>query len=108
MSPDIGAAEYARRWEETDTEWIRQFPPEEVQTGLWPWLKMRGYATDGRNNIRAALDYLEGTDETDLFVGAICGLWFFWWLHGHVAEGEYPRAGGTDRECRRALPESVD
>jgi hypothetical protein len=47
MAPDIDATEYARRWEETDTEWIRQFPREDVRDVLWPWLKERGYANAG-------------------------------------------------------------
>jgi hypothetical protein len=46
MYPLLDAAEYARRWEHGDLEWVRQFPREEVRAVLWPWLKDRGYATD--------------------------------------------------------------
>jgi hypothetical protein len=46
MSPLLDAAEYVRRWEQTDLGWVRQFPPEEVRGVLWPWLKRRGYAMD--------------------------------------------------------------
>jgi hypothetical protein len=47
LDPEIDAAEFARRWEETDGEWIRQYPRDEVRSTLWPWLKRRGYADDG-------------------------------------------------------------
>jgi predicted ATPase len=40
-----------------------------------------------QNNLRAALDYLERANETDLFVRATCDLWHFWWIHSHLAEG---------------------
>jgi len=46
MQADIDAAEYARRWEENDLAYVRQYAHEEVRTTLWPWLKDRGYASD--------------------------------------------------------------
>jgi hypothetical protein len=46
MAPAIDAAKYARRWEQTDLDWVRQFQPKNVRAELWPWLKRRGYASD--------------------------------------------------------------
>jgi hypothetical protein len=41
----VDVDEYARRWEDEDRPWIRQFFAPEVRRTLWPWLKRRGYAT---------------------------------------------------------------
>jgi hypothetical protein len=46
MRVEIDAAEYARRWEQDDLAYVRQYAPEEVRTTLWPWLKDRDYASD--------------------------------------------------------------
>jgi hypothetical protein len=44
MSPSLDAADYARRWEDEDLEWVGAYAPAEVRSTLWPWLKRRGYA----------------------------------------------------------------
>jgi hypothetical protein len=46
MHPDVGARDYARRWEHEDGRWIGQHIRDEVRPTLWPWLKRRGFATD--------------------------------------------------------------
>jgi hypothetical protein len=51
MAPHLDAAEYARRWEEGDLERVGAHAREDVRGELWPWLKTRGYATDGDDSV---------------------------------------------------------
>lgn len=51
MAPHLDAAEYARRWEEGDLERVGAHAREDVRADLWPWLKSRGYATDGDDRV---------------------------------------------------------
>jgi len=51
MAPHLDAAEYARRWEEGDLERVGAHAREDVRSELWPWLKGRGYATDGDDRV---------------------------------------------------------
>jgi hypothetical protein len=46
MKPKVGAAEYARRWEDGDLREVGAHSRGEVARKLWPWLKQRGYAAD--------------------------------------------------------------
>ena len=46
LYPALDAVEYARRWEGSDGVRIGQWANDTVHTGLWPWLKARGYADD--------------------------------------------------------------
>jgi hypothetical protein len=43
--------EYARRWEEGDLERVGAHAREDVRGELWPWLKTRGYATEGDDSV---------------------------------------------------------
>lgn len=47
MAPKIDPVEYARRWEGNDAGWIGQHAREELRPVVWPWLKERGYVSDG-------------------------------------------------------------
>lgn len=47
MTPDIDPIEYARRWEGRDAQWIGQHAREALRPVVWPWLKKRGYVSDG-------------------------------------------------------------
>jgi hypothetical protein len=51
MAPHLDAAEYARRWEDGDLERVGAHVREDVRGELWPWLKRRGYATDGDDSV---------------------------------------------------------
>jgi hypothetical protein len=51
MAPHLDAAEYARRWEEGDLERVGAHARADVRGELWPWLKTRGYATDGDDSV---------------------------------------------------------
>jgi hypothetical protein len=47
MQATVDALEYARRWEEEDLDWVGARSRADVRRTLWPWLKSRGYVTDG-------------------------------------------------------------
>jgi hypothetical protein len=49
MSPSLDALEYAERWQSGDLQYVHQYPRDEVETELWPWLKERGYASNNDN-----------------------------------------------------------
>lgn len=51
MSPEIDPAEYARRWEGRDAQWVGQHAREELRPVVWPWLKQRGYVSDGDDEV---------------------------------------------------------
>jgi hypothetical protein len=51
MAPAVDAAEYARRWEEEDLDWVGAHSREKVRSRLWPWLQRRGYAEDTDDDV---------------------------------------------------------
>ena len=51
MAPHLDAAEYARRWEEGDLERVGAHARADVRVELWPWLKSRGYVSDGDDSV---------------------------------------------------------
>jgi hypothetical protein len=51
MKPTISAAEYVRRWEAGDLAGVGQYERSEVKSVLWPWLKSRGYVTEGDEGV---------------------------------------------------------
>src|SRR5207302_4283544 len=46
MAPEIDPLEYARRWEDSDLDWVGAHSRAGVVRNLWPWLKSRGYVND--------------------------------------------------------------
>jgi predicted ATPase/DNA-binding CsgD family transcriptional regulator len=52
--------------------------------GGGPWLHR---LTMERANLRAALDWLEGTGQPDAVLGLASALWHFWYRHGDLSEG---------------------
>ncbi|MBA3376677.1 MAG: hypothetical protein H0U00_12860 [Actinobacteria bacterium] len=41
-----------------------------------------------RNNLRVALDHAHSTGNAELELRLVVALWRFWWLRGHLAEGQ--------------------
>ena len=86
MKPECDAGEYARRWQQGDLRRVGQHSRAEVEHGLWPWLKQRGYADD--EDDRALQHFLAQLGKRPAFLRP--GLR----LRGEWSEAAVKRAGG--------------
>jgi predicted ATPase/Tfp pilus assembly protein PilF len=55
---------------------------EGADQGLW-----LDRLEEEHENFRAAVQWTLGQRDADLGLELVCGLWRFWWVHGHLSEG---------------------
>jgi non-specific serine/threonine protein kinase len=55
---------------------------EGPEQGLW-----LDRLEEEHENFRAAIQWTLDTADADLGLRIVCGLWRFWWVHGHLSEG---------------------